>query len=318
MDPAAIFRAAGVDPEALRVPGKRISLRVAQRLWQVVDEVVGDPGFGIAVAKQMHGTALHALGYAWLSSATLGEALRRFARYSRVLTDLWSLQIDDNPRGTQISFVFAAKWQHPSLWLNDWLIAGIVQLCRLNYGEAFTPLEVTLVRNPPERSEPFHEWFRCPIVWGAPRVSGLFRREDLTQALPTANPDVALANERVVLEYLERLDRNDVLAQVRRRILEQLPSGRPTQVEVARRLALSPRTLHRRLVGAGTSFEELLDETRRELATGYLQRTDSSIGEVAYLLGFAEVSSFNRAFRRWTGRPPSALREAPGGPRVCT
>ena len=86
MDPAAIFRAAGVDPEALRVPGKRIPLRVAQRLWRVVDEVVGDPGFGIAVAKQMHGTALHALGYAWLSSATLGEALRRFARYSRVLT----------------------------------------------------------------------------------------------------------------------------------------------------------------------------------------------------------------------------------------
>src|SRR5262249_61016080 len=71
MDPAAIFRAAGVDPEALRVPGKRIPLRVAQRLWRVVDEGVGDPGFGIAVAKQMLGTAFYALGYAWPPTATL-------------------------------------------------------------------------------------------------------------------------------------------------------------------------------------------------------------------------------------------------------
>lgn len=159
------------------------------------------------------------------------------------------------------------------------------------------------------RLGPTRFWLRWAREVPLPDRMGCAARErDLAQALPTANPDVALANERVALEYLERLDRNDVLAQVRRRILEQLPSGRPTQGEVARRLALSPRTLHRRLVGAGTSFEELLDETRHELATGYLQRSDYSIAEV----GFAEVSSFSRAFRRWTGRPPSALREAPG------
>lgn len=309
VDPDAVFRAAGLDPEVLKVPGKRVPVRAAQRLWRVVDQQVSDPAFGIEVAKQMYGTAMHSVGYAWLSSATLGDAMRRLARYFRLLSDVWSLEIYEMPLGTRLSFVFAAPSRHPSLWLHDWLTAGVVRLCRITYGEAFTPLEVGVVRGVPDPRAPFDEWFRCPIVWSAERASVLCRREDLAQPLPTGNPEVALANERVALEYLERLDRADIVSQVRRRILELLPSGPPTQTEIARALALSPRTLHRRLAETGTSFAELLDDTRRELASGYLQRTDYSIAEVAYLLGFAEVSSFNRAFRRWTGAPPSAVRQ---------
>lgn len=307
MDPAPIFRAAGVDPATLRVPGTRVPARTAQRLLRLAEETVGDPSLGIDVARQMHGTALHAVGYAWLSSATLGEACRRFARYMRVLTELWTMRIEEGSDGVRIAFLFAGA-QPPAVWVHDWLAAGFVRLCRITYGEAFTPLDVTVVRSAPDPRAPFDEWFRCPIVWGAARASVLCRREDLAQPLPTANPDVALANERVALEYLERLDRTDIVAQVRRRILELLPSGPPTQLEIARALALSPRTLHRRLAEAGTSFAELLDNARRELASGYLQRTDYSVAEVAYLVGFAEVSSFNRAFRRWTGSSPSAVR----------
>ena len=307
IDPAPIFRAAGIDPAALKVPGTRVPARTSQRLLRLAEETVGDPSLGIDVARQMHGTALHAVGYAWLSSATLGEACRRFARYMRVLTELWTMRIEEGSGGVRIAFLFAGA-QPPAVWVHDWLAAGFVRLCRITYGEAFTPLDVTVVRSAPDPRAPFDEWFRCPIVWAAARASVLCRREDLAQPLPTANPDVALANERVALEYLERLDRADIVTQVRRRVLELLPSGPPTQMEIARALALSPRTLHRRLAEAKTSFAGLLDETRRELAAGYLQRTDYSVAEVAYLVGFAEVSSFNRAFRRWTGSSPSAVR----------
>jgi AraC-like DNA-binding protein len=308
VDPAAIFRAAGVDPALLKIPGKRAPVSAAVRLWRIVEDVVQDPCFGIDVATQVQGTGMHGLGYAWLSSHTLEEAFRRFARYSRVLTELWSLRIDDGAEGSRASFVFAPGVPRPALWLHDALAAGLVRLSRLAFGEAFIPLEVTLVRSAPDRVQPFSDWFRCPIQWGAEEASVLCRPEDLAQPLPASNPDVALANERVMLEYLERLDRVDIVAQVRRRMLELLPSGPPTQLEIARGLALSSRTLHRRLAGAGTSFAELLDDTRRGLAAGYLQRTDYSVAEVAYLVGFAEVSSFNRAFRRWTGRSPSAAR----------
>jgi AraC-like DNA-binding protein len=121
-------------------------------------------------------------------------------------------------------------------------------------------------------------------------------------------PMMRINGSLVVASVEKRLDRNDTVTQVRQRIRESLPSGVPSQADVARVLALSPRTLARRLEEAGTSFTAIVDETRRALAEQYLQRTDFSVAEVAYLVGFAESSSFNRAFRRWTGHAPGDAR----------
>src|SRR5262245_5001036 len=247
MDPAPIVRAGGVEPAAFLVPGKRVPVHTALRLWRLIDDAVQDPAFGIDVARQMQGSALHALGYAWLSSATLGEAFRRFARHCRVLTELWRLSLDETSDGTRVSFVFAVGSPRPALWLHDWLAGSMVRLCRLTYGEGFAPVEVALLRSAPEQVGPFSDWFRCPIAWKQEHASLLCRPQDLAQSLPTASPDVALANERAALEYLARLDRTDVAAQVRRWVLEYLPSGPPPQAEIARRLAVSSRTLHRQL-----------------------------------------------------------------------
>jgi len=308
IDPAPLFRAAGVDPAALGVPGKRIAVQTALRLQRAAEQAVRDPALGLDVARQMQGTALHALGYTWLASGSLGEAFRRFARYSRVVTELWTTRIEESSNGARITYVFRAEAPRPPDWLHDWLAAGAVRLSRLIYGEAFAPLEVALVRERPADVAPFEEWFRSPIAWRAPQVSLLCRSEDFSRPLPTGNPEVTAATERVALDYLARLDRSDTVTQVRQRIRESLPSGVPSQAAVARALALSPRTLARRLEEAGTSFTAILDETRRALAEQYLQRTDFSVAEVAYLVGFAEASSFNRAFRRWTGRAPGDAR----------
>jgi AraC-like DNA-binding protein len=311
MDPAPLFRAAGVDPASLGVPGKRIPARTALRLLHLAAEAVADPTLGIEVAKQMQGTALHALGYAWLASATLGEAFRRLARYLRVLTELWSVRMDESPEGVRIGFAFRARDARAADWVHDWFAAGAVRLSRLICGEAFAPREVALVRERPADPAPFEQWFRAPIHWGAPEAGLVCSAEDFARRLPTGNPEVAAATERLALEYLARIDRSDTVTQVRARVRENLPSGVPSHEAVARTLALSPRTLTRRLEEAGTSFTAILDETRRALAEQYLARTDYSVAEVAYLVGFAEASSFNRAFRRWTGRAPGDARRSP-------
>lgn len=308
IDPAPLFRSAGVDPATLGVPGKRVSTRTALRLQRIVDEAIGDPALGLDVASQMQGTALHALGYAWLASATLGEAFRRFARYARVVSELWSLDIEESPTGARVSFVFPVGELRRPDWTHDWLAAGAVRLSRLIAGDAFAPLEVALPRERPADAAPFEQWFRAPIGWRAPQASVVCGNEDFSRELPTGNPEVAAATERLALEYLARLDRSDTVTQVRRRIRDRLPSGVPSHEEVARALALSPRTLTRRLEEAGTSFTAIVDETRRALAEQYLARTEFSVAEVAYLVGFAEASSFNRAFRRWTGRAPGEAR----------
>jgi AraC-like DNA-binding protein len=91
-------------------------------------------------------------------------------------------------------------------------------------------------------------------------------------------------------------------------LLEHLPSGHVSEEEIAQGLHLSLRTLQRKLRDEGTSYKELLDETRRELATEYIKNPHVSISEITYLLGFSEPSNFSRAFKRWTGSSPSAFR----------
>jgi AraC-like DNA-binding protein len=310
IDGAALLRRAGCDPALFHVPETRVPNQVIQRVFELAEEETGDPCFGLDVGQQVRGVALHAVGYAWLASATLLDAMTRLARYTRVLTDFWHAEIWEEPRGLRFVVLYVDPQAIRPWSRQDAVLAGLLQLCRITYGGSFAPLEATIGRAPPTDTRRFEDFFRAPIVWGAPQPSLLCRREDLAQPLTTTNPGVAVASENLVADYLARLDRDDVVAQVKRELLGYFPAGTPTQATVARAVGLSARTLHRRLAEAGTSFEKLLDETRRELGAEYVRRTDYSVGEVAYLLGFAETSSFNRAFRRWTGKSPSEFRRA--------
>lgn len=314
IDAMAILREAGCDPALFQTPEARIRADVAQRIFELAERATGDPCFGLDVGEQVRGVALHAVGYAWLASATLFDAMSRLVRSTRVLADVWRGELREEPGGVRFVVGYSASRPVRPFSRQDAVLAGIVKLSRITYGDAFAPLEVTVGREAPTCGQRFQDWFRAPIVWGAPNPSLLCRREDLVRPLPTTNPGVALASDNLVADYLARLDRADVVAQVKRELLGHLPSGAPTQGVVARAVGLSARTLHRRLAQAGTSFEKLLDETRRELGAEYVRRADYSVSEIAYLLGFAETSSFNRAFRRWTGKSPSEFRRVAPSP----
>jgi AraC-like DNA-binding protein len=113
-----------------------------------------------------------------------------------------------------------------------------------------------------------------------------------------------------VIAYLEKLDQNDVTARVRGVIIEGLSVGRVSKAVVARRLNMSPRTLQHRLTLHDTSFHDLAEETRQTLARAYLEDRSLTLTEIAYLLGFSNESNFSRAYKRWTGQPPGAVRRA--------
>ncbi|MCU0804933.1 MAG: AraC family transcriptional regulator [Burkholderiales bacterium] len=311
LDAAALFRRAGCDPELLRVQETRVTNRTVRRLYEVAEEATGDVCIGIDVGAQFRGVAMHALGHAWLASGTLAEAMLRISRYTRVLSEFWHADLREEPAGVRFAIAYRDRDAYGPLSRHDAVLAATVKLARITYGEAFAPLEVTVQRERPGCAHRFEEWFRAPIVWAAPQPSLLFRREDLSRPLATANSDVAVASEQIAADYAARLDRDDIRTRVKRELLGVLPSGAPSQMRIARSVGLSSRTLHRRLAESETSFAALLDETRRDLALEYLRRSDYAVGEVAYMLGFAETSSFNRAFKRWTGLSPSDYRRAP-------
>src|ERR1700694_1144875 len=138
----------------------------------------------------------------------------------------------------------------------------------------------------------------------APATSLLFVHADLTVPLPTSNPPLAELHERFAGEYLRHFDHAQTSYRAREVIIRRLPDGEPRRDQIAGELCMSERTLQRRLEEEATSFLQLLDDTRRELAEQYLSRLHLSLAQAAYLLGFADQSSFFRACRRWFDLSP--------------
>ena len=112
----------------------------------------------------------------------------------------------------------------------------------------------------------------------------------------------------MVIHYLEKLDKSDIVNRVCSIIIAELSSGNVNKKYVADQLCMSPRNLQLKLSDRDTSFQIIMDETRRKMGMGYIVHSDLSITEIAYLLGFSDAANFTRAFRRWVGKPPREYR----------
>ena len=170
------------------------------------------------------------------------------------------------------------------------------------------PLALELRFPPPANLQPYQDAFKCSLRFDAAANALLFASSDVMLPLPTAHPLLAEVHERLSRERLLRLDYAQISSQVHIAIVRCLPDGQPGRAEIARALKMSERTLQRRLETEGTSFQRLMDDTRRELARQYLGQRDLSLADVAYLLGFSDQSSFFRASQRWFGTSPRHYR----------
>lgn len=306
IDGSALFRRAGLDPERLRDSNARYPLTGMQRLWALATSATGDECFGLEVAQAWHPTTFHALGYSALASETLREALQRMVRYGRVVTTGARLELQQHDDEVTVKLQGSLPDDQMVPASIDAGVASIVILCRQGRGGQVDPVHVRLSRAQPGCFSRLQAFFGCPIDFGAPENSLVFRAADLDALLPTANPVLLRVNEQVLTDYLARLERSEVTVQVQAKLIQLLPSGEVDESSIARVLNLSLRSMQRKLKARGVSFRKLLDDTRRQLAEQYLKDSTLSVSEIAYLLGFAEVSSFSRAFRRWTGHAPRA------------
>lgn len=315
VDAWGVFAAAGLDPARPAQPGARLPADAVRRLWLQAVAVTGNPCLGLDFARHWHPAAGHGLGFAFYASSTLLEAMERFVRYYRVVGDIAVPKLEEEAGGFCVSLRVPSgepPVPHPAL---DAVFASLLTLARNNAGPAFGPLRVALSRPAAGCAPRFEAFFGAPVEFDAPRYAMLFDKEALLKPLPTGNPELVRSAEKLLRDHLSRMERTDVTARVRRFLVEALASGEPSAAQTARALTMSVRTLQRRLAAAGTTFARVLDETRRELALEYLREAGQSIEETAFLLGFAETASFNRAFRRWTGVSPRAYRSKNGGAR---
>ena len=190
----------------------------------------------------------------------------------------------------------------------DSFFSYTTEMCRANRGKAFNPVSVSLMHSAPDCASEFYAYFRCPVEFDASENSLIISTEDADKQLAGSNPHLAQLNDQVMIRYLANLDKADIVSRVKATILDQLPSGNITESSVADTLHTSSRTMQRQLQTENSNFKSLLNEVRSELADKYIRDSQLSLTEISFLLGFAEMSSFSRAFKRWKGESPSAFR----------
>jgi len=307
IDPEDLFRREGVDPDALFDAGARIETQHSQKLFQRAAELSRDPLFGLKSADYIRPAHLGALGFSWLASKSLRKGFERLCRYARVIQDNLTIRLDED-EDLFYAQIYAQVPAPDEGLHEDMQMAALITFCRIIAGKDFNPVRIHLRHAAPSDSGLYFELFRCPIEFRAGETLMAIQQSDVDRRLTGANDELAQLNEHIVVKYLAHAAREDIVNRCKAAIIDALPNGTANENAVAEALHMTPRNLHRKLQKEDTSFKQLLTEVRRELAVQYIQDRSKTLTEISYLLGFSEVSSFSRAFKGWTGRPPSEAR----------
>ena len=305
-DGAALCRQARLDLSLLNDVNARYPADRVTHLWHLAREATDDSCFGLRVASHVTQTTFHALGYTLIASANLKEAFERVARHSRVTTDEAETRFERIGDEYHLSFHLYEHLPQPAHESLDAFVSAYVRMCRSQLGRDFSPLRIEMQRPEPRDSERYCRILRTPLVFRAPVTRIVFDRRSMEIPLDSADAELASHNDAIVLRWLARLDKEDIVARVKAALVDCLPHGEPSQEAIADSLHMSARSLQRKLADESTTYTEVLDMMRRELALSYLRDPGQSVSTVTFRLGFSDTSSFTRAFRRWTGSAPSA------------
>ena len=307
--PADVLAAARLPSRLLELSGTFIAQHEYFALWHAIGAVSGDPGIGIRLVRVMKVELTEPLFLAMLSAADVSEAFGIVSRYKRLLEpqDL-EIRVDDASQEVELTFAWPSSDQPLPQVLVDAELAFIVEFSRRGTRhEDLAPRSLRLRAPEIDRRAGHDAFFRCPIRVGSSSNSILFSAADTSRPFLTHNPQLLAA----LVPYLQARTPSpphSPVARIRAVIAERVRGCRPEARAVAKEVAMSTRAMQRLLLEHGTSFRRLLDEVRNEHARGYLRSTSYSDGEVSFLLGFEDPTSFYRAFRGWTGMSPHEFR----------
>jgi AraC-like DNA-binding protein len=308
LDVPSLLAQAGIDAAGLDAPGARLSTDSISLLWELAAERSGNPAIGLAQHDVARPASFDVVGYTMMSCADLLGAFERLERYLRILSDALTMSLGEDGGRFRMTFELIGGERPVPRQRTEFIMVTLIGFLAWISGRDVRPVAIELPHPEPKDPAPYRAAFRCPIAFGAKGNSLLFERADLALPLPTSNPVLAELHERYAGDYLRRFDHDDTSYRAREAIIRRLPDGEPRRDRIASELHMSERTLQRRLEQEKTSFGDLVDKTRRELAGQYLGRLHLSLGQAAYLLGYADQSSFFRACKRWFEVSPGQYR----------
>ncbi|MGZ5202261.1 MAG: AraC family transcriptional regulator [Telluria sp.] len=280
-------------------------------LWEALAAAAGDPLLGFRIVPPEPLSWLGALGHLMLAAPTLKAAADSLMRYMPLVTPIVRATIEPKGENMRVALhLVGGEHAVPQLRYDFTWNLLLSTLRFVAARPALTPALVEYVYPAPPSAAPYEARFRCPVHFGAAGNAIEFSNADLLAPIPTASPLVAEGLTRLLDEKLANAERSSFSSRVRALLPSMIDQGGALREAVARRLAISERTLQRRLADEGTDFSTLLDEVRRAIAQQHLGSDKTSLKNLSYKLGFADPSAFHRACLRWFGKAPKDLQLA--------
>lgn len=308
LDPAALLRDCGIDPQILHDCERRLELANITRLWAHCVARTGDPGFGLRAARHTQPADLYGIDLALYASATLGQAVQRYARFTPLLTTVTRAQLFVDADGD-----WRLEWRltgsaQPYDAARDYFNYFNVRLFERQSGGTARDILRRIELVVPATGHKSWEALEVPLLYEQPCAALVFRKEAWDMPLPGANALLLTRVEQPILHYLSRLGAPLPLSALRARLVDLLPNS-PSLPRLAEALQLPLERLQHSLNDQQTSFAQLLDQTRQAQAQQMLALPSLSIDQVATRVGFSSSSALIRAFRRWTGTTPLNYRK---------
>ena len=312
VDPKYLFEKVGLDYKESIKPDARVPDSKLRNLYPICEEATGISEFYLHLGTYVNAHSFHALGMAILVSKNVEDALHRFQRHGAIISDSGHIEIHQNEDQCQFEIKSQSDLKGHRLLppkIVPCFFLGVANMMREITGDPnFNPLKVILCQEHPDNIVPYNSAFKCPIQYNQSRDVLIYDSSDIKRPVRYSNDSLARQHDEITEAFIQNMSPGfeDALY---RQILKELPNGELSAEKLASRLNMSLRKLQNKLQSENTTYQQLLDKARMELAKKYLSNTHYSITEVTFLLGFASSASFCRAFKRWFDCSPSEYRQ---------
>ncbi len=308
MDSNKLCSIAGIDPSVFKESEARISVEQFNALWKEAKTQSGRLDFGLDFGRELalNYHSGHILFAVMMNSPTVGAAMDKFVKYHNLMADAIRPELSQQGNSVHFACVNAHSNSKIPRHIAEALLSMFIHILRLITDNNLKLIKARFSHSRPSNISGHEQVFDAPLAFDQTKSELILEKEFMNLPMFMPNPELLRTLEQFARNLLSKLyHANTWSFKVTRELGELLIQGeKPGTKSVADNLAMSVRSLQQKLKTEGTTYRNLLDEVRREIAINFLRKDDMTICDIAFFLGFSEQSAFNHAFKRWTGVAP--------------
>ena len=299
----------GIDEDILSSPDNRFSVQQYDRLFSKAVELSGDSLFGLRLGQMVNIRTGNLATYLVWNCATLREALEKYIEYQKIIGEGIELFLSTQRENAVVTLNVMNNIVDNRYWF-DSILSAVCMAGRELTDAELKLKEVHFKSTEPELHEEYRKVFNCTLKWKMPSYAIIFNKKFLEAPLKQPNKKLMAMFEDEARFTLRKMTGNETYTEKVIKIINNIKFSENLKIEhVAQKIPVNVRTLQMKLKEENSSFQQIVDEMRKQIAVTHLKNKAASIKEISYFLGFSEPAAFQRAFKKWTGKTPGEFRK---------